>query len=173
VATPFDLRWMESIDDEYDPRDLGDLKIEDLTDGDYDMQIMAASAKPLEAKAMLVLELKLEVLTPGKHAGQRYQFSWFIKDKDSAVRVSKDLKRLGFDTDLWTRANDRPFSVEIQKVPRVLRGLRFAAKKKTNTGNDGKTYHNLNINRRSLPDGKPEFLGPEQLDAPDLDADPF
>lgn len=164
---PFDLKWLEKeVDDDYKPGNLAG-KLDGLTDGEYLFEIAAAKVKLLTDKGMLIVEMDLEVLTPGKHQGGKFQHALFIKDKDSAARAGKDLMTLGVDCDLWTKENKRPFSQEIMKVHRVLKGIRFQGKKVKND-----KYHNLYINKREPGDGKPEILGPEQLDTPDP-ADPF
>lgn len=166
----FDLGWLDDVDEEFK---LGG-KPEDLTDGEYDFTIRDAKVKNLAAKSKLIIELKLDVLTAGKHQGHEIQHTLYISDKDSAVRVGRDLKTLGFDCDNWTRANDRPFSQEIMKIGKVLRGLMFKGKKQTNKGTDGRTFHNLYIQKRLASDGKPTVLGPAELDAADPENDdPF
>lgn len=162
----FDLMWMENFDDDFKP-DGGPAKVESLTDGDYDFEVKKSAFKILEKKPLVIIEMELEVLSPGKHSGQIVQHALFIKDKESAARVGKDLATLGFDCAEWTVANGRPFSQEIQKVDKVLFGLRFKGKKQVN----GK-FHNLYINKRLLPDGKPEHLGADELNGPDT-RDPF
>lgn len=172
TTSAFDYDWMKNeIDGDFSPS-TGGGKLDDLPDGEYEFTIDAAKIKP--KTNMLILEMDLLVTSEGKHKGQKIQHSLFIKDKDSAARVGKDLKTLGLDCEEWTKANDRPFSGEIMKVPKVLRGLGFRAKKVANRpeGKD-KTYHNLYINKRVPTDGKPERIGPEQLNAPDPEGDPF
>lgn len=166
----FDLNFLEDVDDNFKPGEMAG-KMESLTDGEYDFEVNEAKFKVKAEKGMAIIEMELEVLTAGKHQGTKVQHSLFLTDKDSANRIGKDLKTLGFDCDDWTKANSRPFSKEIQKVHKVLKGLRFKGKKQKND-NNGKTYHNLYINKRLEGDGKPQRLGPEQLDAADPD-DPF
>lgn len=164
----FDLNFLGDTDENF-----GQMtgKLDGITDGDYDFEINEAAHKIKTEKGMLILEINMEILTPGKHQGAKVQHAMFITDRDSANRVGKDLTTLGFDCEEWTKANSRPFSQEILKVAKVLKGLRFKGKKATNKS-DGKVYHNLYVNKRLENDGKPARLGPEQLDAADPD-DPF
>lgn len=167
MSEAFDLAWMQGIDDDFTPGTMT-AKVESLVDGEYEFEVGKAQKKIIEAKNMLIIEMEMEVLTPGKHQGQKIQHSIFITDLDSLKRATNDLMKLGFDCGLWTPANGRPVSKEILKVHKALKGMRFKAKKATK---DNK-YHNLYIKSRMLPDGKPEVIGPEQLDAFDPD-EPF
>lgn len=164
----FDL---ESLDDDFVPGEGGKrMTPEDLADGKYEFEVAAAQIK--FPKEYCVLELTVEVISAGLHTGDKVQHAIFVKDKDSAARVGKDLKTLGFDVDEWTKANGRPFSQEFQKVTKCLKGVRFRGTKKANKSG-AKVYHNLYINERMNTDGLPEVFGPEQLDAADPDAPQF
>lgn len=168
MSDDFDMGWMESLDDNFQ---LGG-KVENLTDGEYEFEVRKCEFKNIAKKSMAIVSMDIEVISAGKHMGQVVQHGLYIKDADGAARVGKELAILGFDCSEWTRANGRPFSGEIKKVPKVLKGLRFKAKKTTNSSDD-KEFYNLYINKR-LPDGKPARLGKDQLDAVDpLGDDPF
>ena len=168
----YDLAFLGDADEAFDPS--GQQKVDDLSDGEYEFAVRDSRLKILTGKSMAILEMSLEVLSAGKHAGAKVQHALFVKDKDSADRAGRDLAKLGFDCDKWTKANGRPFSQEIQKAPKGLRGLRFYGKKATNKS-DGKEYHNLYFVRRNAAgDGRPAVIGPEVLDAKDLENDsPF
>lgn len=164
------LGWLAEMDDEA-PSSAG--KAENLADGEYEFLVKKAAMKTPPGKAMVILEMGLEVLSAGKHMGQEIQHSLFITDKDSRDRVLKDLATLGFDTPEWTAAGGRPISGELPKVPKVLKGMRFFAKKVTNKREGGKEYHNVYINRRNdAADGRPPRVGAEHLNDRDPD-DPF
>lgn len=163
MSAEFDLAF---LDEGFAPaapagRDAG---VEDLTDGDYELAIRSAVLKSLKAKQMTILELGLEVLSPGKHQGAGIKYPVFLKDADSAARLGRDLMTLGFDCEDWTKANGRPFSQELGKAMLVLPGIVMVCHKKTNA-KDGKTFHNLYINKRGAGDGKPQKFGPAELDA--------
>jgi hypothetical protein len=70
------------------------------------------------------------------------------------------------------RADGRPFSVELDKAIKLLKGLRFQGTKKTNK-NGEKIYHNLYVDERVRTDSQPERFGPEQLNAAADPDDPF
>jgi hypothetical protein len=166
---PLDLR---QYDDDFVPAPPAAAmsKVEGLADGEYLLEI--AEAKCKTPKGNNILELHLEVLSPGPHEGMSIQHSLFINNAEAANRVGRDLLTLGFDTDQWKVANGRPFSVEFEKAVKLLKGLRFKGTKKTNESG-GKTYHNLYIDERVRTDGQPERFGPEQLNAAADPDDPF
>lgn len=158
TPTAFELSWL----DDFDPTQLVK-KLDDLLDGEYNCAIEKAKLKHLVTKEMMVLELSLEILTPGRDQGSRVQHSVFVKrDPESQGRFAELLAILGFDVKEWKKDNGRPFSEEVIKIPVVLEGMRFHAKKSTSTSNN-KTYHNLFINKRDASDGKPSIIGPAEL----------
>lgn len=140
-------------------------KIEDLTDGKYEFEIVSGAVK--FPKEFCILEMNLRVTSEGAHCGEEFQYSEFV-NADRAPFIKGILKALGFDVDLWTKANNRPFSAEFIKVGKCLKGVRFSGRKKTNPGNKGKDFHNLYIDRRT-DDDQPDTFGPEQLDTADPD----
>jgi hypothetical protein len=143
---------------------------EDLTDGEYLFEVAEARLK--KPKGNNILEMALLVLTPGKHEGATIQYATFINNHESAARVGRDLRTLGFDTDEWKKPNGRPFSAEIDKAIKLLPGLRWKGVKKTNK-NGEKTFHNIYINERVLTDGKPQHFGPAELNGTADPNDPF
>lgn len=169
-----DLAFLNDLDD-FEPSNLP-VKPDALIDGNYEMVFRTAKNSVNPTKGAFIIATELEILSAGKHMGQRVKIDHWIKDGDSRDRVIKMLIILGFDCDQWTKANNRAFSKEIQNVYKVLPGMRVKAKKATNDGVDvdGKkvTYHNLYINERLLTDGKPARIGPDLLHAAD-EADPF
>jgi hypothetical protein len=174
----FDLK---EFDDDFAPAPPMDGGADDLTDGTYEFEIRGATTKFLESQRYSIVTLNLSVVSGGKHDGQGVALPYFLKDSDAAARLGRDLKILGFDTHLWTKANGRPLSVELPKALACLKGIRFSGKKTTTVkqgepqgGRPGKTFHNLFINKRSAVDGLPATFGPSELDAAaDADAPPF
>ncbi len=169
----FDLAFLQDADDGFDPA--GQLKADDLIDGEYEFAIRGSTFKIIAAKNMAILQMDLEVLSAGKFSGAKMQHAIYIKDRDSADRAGKDLVKLGFDCLEWKKENGRPFSQEIQKAPKGLKGLRFFARKVTSKRDDGRVFHNLYIDRRNrTADGKPAVIGPEVLNGQDPENDdPF
>lgn len=168
-------------DDDFKPEDpFAGASAEDLTDGDYEFLIREAKIK--EAKGKSLVEMKMEVLTPGQHEGSVISNPVWLTSIDNAKRFGATLKSFGFDVDNWTPANGRPFSKEFPKAIRWLIGMRVKAKKVTNTvppkfaKDVEKTYHNINFRGRSdVEDSVPRKIGAEQLSQPDPNAeeDPF
>lgn len=170
-----------AYDEEFKPEDpfFGD-SADILDDGDYEFTIREAVLT--EAKNKGIVKFKLEIMTEGKHQASVINHSVWISDADSAKRFGAILKGFGFDCDEWKPANGRTFSTEMPKSIRWLVGMRVKAKKSTSkvapkyAKDTEKTYHNLNFRGRSgVDDGLPRTIGPEQLNAPDPNAeeDPF
>lgn len=161
-------------------------KLEDLPDGEYLFEITRCEVKgddETRGNGPLVT-LKLQVLTDGPQFEANVEHTYWLTKKDDAGQrvknerdvgqLKKDLETLGFDVKEWTKEHARPFSAELLKAAKAMRGVAFHGKKKTNTGNQGKKFHNLYVNSRSDQDGKPGTFGPAELAAAAAaDADPF
>jgi hypothetical protein len=163
---------LEKFDDDFVPTpSAADMsRAEDLVDGAYEFEITGAQLKVV--KNNNILEMHLLVLTPGPHEGATVQHSLFMNNIESANRVGRDLAVLGFDTDQWKKPNGRPFSVEIAKAVKLMKGLRWQGTKRTNKSGD-KVYHNIYLDGRVATDGHPERFGPAELDAAADPDDPF
>jgi len=159
----------------------GDLELKDLSDGEYEFEVKSMEVKETDAGPLV--KWKLGMLTDGPHSGKTLERTYWLtaKDRNTGQRVRnerqiaelrKDLVTLGFDADLWTKENDRPFSREIGKVSACIVGVCFKAKKKQGAKkDDGSHYQNLYVNERVLTDGKPPKFGPTEL--AEANADPF
>lgn len=137
----------------------------ELPDANYDFEVKTAKIKVTAKQKTPILTMDLCVMSPGPLEGAEVERPSFITSQESFNVVLSDLGRLGFDTPLWTLANGRPASDEIDKAVKLLPGLRFHGAKKTNG-----TYHNIYINER-MDDGKPATFGPDELNA--VPRDPF
>lgn len=170
-----------SYDDDFAPAEpaVAMTKAEELTDGNYEWEVKKAAIK--HPKGHVILELALEVISAGKHAGAVIQHSLFMDDRDGVARVGRDLLTLGFDTDQWLKAKGRPFSQEFPKAVKLLPGLRVKGQKKTNEKKEKGVmvghYHNIYLNERLATDGRPAHFGPEELaevaQAAKYEEDPF
>jgi hypothetical protein len=172
---------LSDFDNDFVPEDTFGNRAEGLTDGEYEVLIWGAKMK--EAKGKPFVEVKFEVLSPGKHQGAMIVEPIWLTSIDNAKRFGAVLKKLGFDSDAWTKANGRPFSKEMPKAIRWLVGMRVQVRKTTSVvaprfkEDVPHTYHNLNLKGRSdADDGLPRQIGPEELSRPapgDKDGDPF
>lgn len=166
------------FDDDFKPEDpFGGARAEELTDGDYEFKIQEVKLK--EAKGKKILELKLEVMTPGKHQGSVIHESVWLDTLEKFKRFGAVLKRFGFDVDDWTPANKRPAGREFPKAVRWLVGMRVMANKKTSVvapkfvKDVEHVYHNINFRGRSKEeDGLPRKIGEKELNEPDPNAEP-
>lgn len=154
----------------------GDFELKELKDGEYLFQVDSA-----EVKNGKMFKLSLELLTECPQAGGKIEKCYFFtkKNKDSGLeeknadqlaQVKEDLGKLGFDTENWTKENSRPFSVELPKVPEIIKGMRVVCNKKTGgKKNANEYYHNLYIVNRGDGDGKPEKIGAKELEDANFD----
>jgi len=134
--------------------------LKNLPNGKYDFGITKAEFKTVAKTGSEVVDLKLEVLTDGPQSGKKYQYAYWLTNKDdgglnevSIGILKKDLKTLGFDVDDWKKANGRSFVVELKKALKIMgAGMAFSGTKGTNASN----YATLRIDSRSPTDGKPE-----------------
>lgn len=163
----FDLK---QFDKEAKPSEATYASAKDLPDGDYDFEIVSAAFKTAKKKEtkeeMTILEMDLLVLSPAAHHDKRVPRSSFLTSQKAFDVLLADLKRLGFDSDQWTVANNRPASDELDKAIKLMPGLRFSSKKETNG-----TFHNINIRERLGTDGKPQTFDAKALN--EAPADPF
>ena len=148
------------------PSDGGNVnKLALVPDGSYEAEVVNIVCKET-AKGPIIT---VNTIT---HAGVEIPKEWFIMDtargtKAEAVGLMKgDLRRLGFDTDNWTTANNRPASEEIDKAFKCLKGMVVKLKKESK---DGK--HWLNVEGRAANDGKPNPVPVEYLN--EVGGDPF
>jgi len=136
--------------------------LDKLPDGEH---VFTVTDGELKKGKFVIYELKLSVTTADGQTFTGVKDYW-LKGNDGfdAKRVNElkaDLKALGFDVDLWTGANERPFTAELVKVKPVLAGLRFKGKKKQGSAKKnapGEHYVYINVNERDTTDGKPEVL---------------
>lgn len=158
----------------------GEIELSKLPDGEYEFAVKAFAVKDTSSGPMA--SMKLEIVSEGPFAGKVVDRPYFFtqENRDTGLRekneralatLRDDLKVLGFDTDNWTKANGRPFSVEINRVGACVADVMLKAKK-TSKVSGTKTYHNLFVNARlSDVDGKPVAFGPKEME--DANADPF
>jgi hypothetical protein len=159
---------LEVFDDDFKPASPvgGEIQAADLADGEYTFEIVEAKIKM--PKGNTLLELLLQVLTPGDHEGKTLAQTYWLNDPEDAARVGRVLLNLGFDADRWQKALGRPFSKELPKAVRLLPGLRVQATKKINevaatATKPARTFHNIYLNKRAPTDGKPATFGPQEL----------
>jgi len=166
---------MESFDDlaETIPAGggFGGKDLKNLPDGEYQMQVYEAKAK-VTKNGERIFTIVYDVAMPGGSEVQ-VEHPYFLTKEGAANQITvgilkNDLKAMGFDQDKWTKANNRPFSVELEKAALAMAGVKLKCKKFTN----GK-YANLQIIER-LPDDKPNPFTPEHLEeAAKIVANPF
>lgn len=174
---------LDDYDDDFPTATAGrgnTLDLAKLPDGEYTLAVKAMEVKE-GTSAGDIISLKLELLTDGPFFGSLVEKAYFmsknengirVKNANQLVQVKDDLKRLGFDTDNWTKEQGRPFSREIKRACAVVVGVTFKGKKKQGGAkNGGGYYQNLYVNDRIPDDGKPEAFGPKEMD--DANADPF
>lgn len=148
----------------------GKLGFDALPDGEYTFDVDDAELKETKNGTDL-FKLKLLGLD-GAAQGQTFEHDYWLTNKDKETEkivmndvkigmLKKDLETLGFDTPEWKKEKGRPLSKELAKAVKVLEGMRLKGKKTTN----GK-YANFHIVARVTgTDGKPEKIGPKELNA--------
>lgn len=145
-----------------------------LADADY--VFVVKKVEPKDTNAGPLVTFTLEIASPGAFDGCSVERQyWLTKKDESGGRIKNaavvkllhdDLAKLGFDVDNWTKANGRPFSVELKRAAKVAVGMKFKGKKKQNG-----QYANLYVNERAKDDGKPAVVDKEFMD--EFCADPF
>lgn len=148
----------------------GKLGFDAIPDGEYTFDVESAELKETRNGTDL-FKLKLLGLD-GAAAGQEFEHDYFLSSMNKTTNVievndvkvgmlKKDLQTLGFDTENWKKSEGRPLSKELPRSIPILEGMRLKGKKTTN----GK-YANFNVASRVLgADGKPEKIGPKEMDA--------
>jgi hypothetical protein len=147
------------------PKFLDAKKADELEDGEYTFLIHDVHEK-FEG-GYYIVELDLEVVEGAKHKGLCITHAIAFVDTAAKMRrLGHDLKKLGFDAENWTLEKGRQASVETRKAMDWLPGMRFKATKRSSTGKDKKTYHNVNIVARNGDDGIPKLIGEAELKNP-------
>ena len=158
----------DPLDDAFETskgRESGGGQLAKLPEGKHTFTVLSAEYKIKPKAKVFVLKIAADV------GAERFEGTkdYFLEGSSGVVdmnvdNVKSDLTALGFDVDQWTRANQRPFSLELAKVGSVVGGIKFEGAKKTNA-KDGKTYVNIYINARCKDDGKPLKIGAAELAA--------
>lgn len=119
--------------------------LENLADGDYDLEITSAELVRTDKQNELILRVGLKVAT----TGQTVEYAYFFRTQQNVNFLIADLCTLGLDADQW-KPPARPFSQELPKFTASLRGVRFRGKKVSTPSKDdpNKPYHNLYVNQR-------------------------
>lgn len=143
-------------------------ELEKVKDGEYEVAVTAIETKDVEVKkeAGCLLTLTL-VVENGADVGSTFPHKYFLTNQDKINRFCGDLESIGFDPGNWTTANNRPFSDELDKAIRVLKGMKLKIRKSSkHVEADKTTYHNLYVNGRVADaQGKPTDGKPLMIDA--------
>lgn len=161
--------------DDIDDIPAGGKGLKSMVDGEYEMEIDAASLKTTK-DGRKIFEYKLTVVSQ-VHEGLTFEHPVFLhkKDEEGTIKLDErrvgefrtDLDTLGFDEANWKKATGRPFFEELVKAAELMPGLRVKCKKTTNKG-----YHNLQFVERILGvNGKPDKFTSDDLNA--AVAEPF
>ncbi len=143
---------LSEFDDQAAPQ--GELKLEDMADGPYVLQVNK-KATSFTSKAKGTKTVKIPVLVISSPAGSELNggstsLMRFVMDQSKFNELLIDFKTLGFDTENWKLAKNRPASTELEKAFIAMIGVRFRAEKRV-TG----TFHELVIKERVVNDGRP------------------
>lgn len=167
---------LDDFDDDLEKAKPGEradgVKLSELPDGDYEMEVAAAELKDTTAGPLFSVQF---TILGDKFGGQTYKHvAWFTrKNKATGARekndvalniLKKELIDYGFDVNNWTKDAGRPFTAELKKAAAVMQGLRVIVKKKQSG-----QYHNAYVNGRAkegdeTKDGRPEHFGAADLD---------
>jgi hypothetical protein len=168
------LAQLARFDDQYQPaeRNVQYPGLEALTDNqEYDFTIQDAELTVTPKTKDVIFRLILRVdKGPLAHMGLVVQSTYFFDKAERTGYLGADLITLGFDADTWKKEHGKAFSTELANAIPRMNGIRFAAKKVSKEGNEGKTFHNIYINRRlgaaSLPSSPPSANGPAKTPVP-------
>lgn len=122
------------FDDDYAPKQ-GQLPgIDKLPDGTYDFEIASVELARTPNSGMPLLRTGLRV-----GSGGVFEWVHFLDKQDKVDRCGADLAAVG----LPEFASKGGFSAALKKALTRMKGMRFRATKSTDTGKDGKKYHNI------------------------------
>ncbi len=141
-----------------------------VLDGKYNCEIKGGI--PKETTSGKVFTFLTTIISDGPYKGYSLERTIFMfkkngTDEEKAAYIEKrvaelkaDLSKLGFDVPNWTKANGRPFGVQLDIACEMMKGLVVQMTKKTND------MANVYIDKR-LPDldGKPAKFGAEEMKA--------
>lgn len=148
-STPEHVSELAAYDDAFNPQSVPSRPpgLEALPGGSYDFEIEAAEFTRTLYSKELILRWLLRVLS-GERAGLRVEHAYFFRRQQQVDVLGAHLCTLGFDADKWKPQAGRRFSDELPKAVPKMPGIRFHARKETESGSDGKTYHVLYLNAR-------------------------
>jgi|SRR6516162_5787020 hypothetical protein len=153
MGSPSESYWeLEQFDNSFKPKGQT-AGVDALPDGFYVCEVVDAGFVRTPKQQELLYKLHCRVLT-GPYEGTVVERTSFLRTQDNLDHLGGDLKTLGFDTEKWGAAKGRPIAKELESAAPKLLGVRFAGKKDTTTGTNGKDFHNLRINSLIKP-GQP------------------
>ncbi len=129
---------LAEFEKDFRPKHAFGTKIDSLTDGTYDCEIVAASLEKMKDTRILRVELKVA-------GGAQVEWMHWLTDQRGLNGLCADLTALGFDCPLWGEARGRPLPVELPKAVAMLPGRKFRGIKSSRKGSDGVTYHEMRI----------------------------
>ena len=172
--------WDEQLDAPVVVDQYGKVKLDKLPDGEYQLELASLAVKDDKD----LVSVLWTILTPGPLMGAKVERPYFlVKDekgedgKRTGKRIrsdrdkgdlDRDLQKLGFDVDSWSKANGGAgWLASLKMATNVAKGIGVLAEKKTSDSG----FHNLYLRKRSADDGKPEKFTNEHLSS--ASRDPF
>ncbi len=146
-----------------------------VADGDYVCQLTGAIMKDT-AKGS-VFTFMATIISDCQYKGWTLEKTIFLQSskgseddkkkytQDRMGELKKDFATLGFDSEKWTKANNRPVTTQLPAACELLKGMKIKMRKKT--GDYANVYLNDRVkgDDKKPVDGKPEKIGAEELAA--------
>lgn len=134
------LNAMSRFDDQYRPDPGIRPGTEILADGNYAFEVLSADlGKANDGSPLLNVWMRA---LEGPSAGVMVDHAYWLNKREGCNRLGYDLVVLGFSE---FEAGRSRFSDALRNALPRLRGMRFKARKVTEVGRDGKTYHKLQL----------------------------
>jgi hypothetical protein len=137
-----DLNW---FNEKYEPGYAFKAGIDQLANGDYDIEIVSARLKFAGQSADRVVETEIRIA-----GGAIYQFTWWLNKPEAVNRYGADMGVLGFPAAKWGK--EIPLAQAIPDSVAKLPGIKFRAHKgsreDTRPEKKGTWYHDLHVNAR-------------------------
>ncbi len=146
---------------EFDPNKSTFLKLDQMGDGEYGVQIVKAELTQLQTTGEPIFRITMRIEDGHEHIGSLIEKTTFFRNQVSVNILGSELKLLGIPTDQW-RARGIGLAQGFSESATALQGLGCSIRKRTSPGKDGKSYHNINITglRQRLGDAaEPDSIG--------------
>lgn len=147
MAEP-DYSWADDIiaqfGNDFNPNSNSYVKADQLADGEYGCYVTKAELTQLQSTGEPIYRITLKIEEGPGHIGSFLEKATFFRNQVSVNILGAELKLIGIPTDQW-KTRGISLAKGFAEAATALVNVGVTIRKRTTTGKDGKSYHNVNI----------------------------